>query len=94
MSGKKRITEENTPASKTVPTQENIVAVIVKAEIETIKNVNKYKKNVLKTIPEKPKTARFKISVINKGIKVEIERSVIPAKYLPKNNLVRVIPRL
>ena len=58
-----------------MPTQENIVAVIVKAEIETIKNVNKYKKNVLKTIPEKPKTARFKISVINKGIKVEIERS-------------------
>ena len=77
-----------------MPTQAKIVDVMVNAEIATTKKVKKYKKNVLKTIPEKPRTARLKIRVINKGINVEIVRSVIPAKYLPKNNLVLVIPRL
>jgi hypothetical protein len=32
---------ENTPASKTVPTQAKIAAVIVKAESETTKNVKR-----------------------------------------------------
>jgi hypothetical protein len=34
------------------------------------------------------------MSVMNKGIKVETTRRVAPAKYLPKNNLALVIPRL
>jgi hypothetical protein len=77
-----------------VPTQAKIVEVIVKAEIPTSKKAKRYKKNVLKTVPEKPNAPRFIMSVMNKGIKVETTRRVAPAKYLPKNNLVLVIPRL
>jgi hypothetical protein len=62
MSGKKSIIAVNTPASKIVPTQAKIVAVIVKAEIPTIKKAKRYKKKQLNTAAENPKAARFIIS--------------------------------
>ena len=94
ISGKKRIIAEKTPASKTVPTQAKIVAVIVNAERETTKNVKRYKKKTLKISNEKPKTPRFTMSIIKSGKNIEALKRVAPEIYLPKKSFVRVIPRL
>ena len=94
MSGKKRIIAEKIPASKIVPTQAKIVAVIVNAERDTTKNVKRYKKNVSKITKEKPKAPRFAMSIIKSGKNIDALKSIAPAIYLPKKSFVRVIPRL
>ena len=70
------------------------MAVIVKDESDTTKNVKRYKKNTLKISKEKPKAPRFAISIMKSGKNIDALKSIAPAIYLPKKSFVRVIPRL